>query len=193
LSNQNGTEIEWSSSFKGTVMVVNFVFTTCPDTCPLLTQQMAKIQDRILGSGSTIKLVSISVDPETDKPHVLKAYAEKFGARFNIWTFLTGDLSSVYDTIVNGFKVAVDGKSFRDIQNTTESSDMAYDLIGITHGENFVVVDQLGQIRAYKHARNTEEINDIIKLVSILANQNPEFAPKPVAIDAGGASVESAR
>ena len=186
LLNQNGTMVNWESSFKGSILITNFVFTTCPDVCPLLTQQMSKIQDRIIGSGSSVKLLSISVDPDTDKPQVLKKYGEKFGARFNVWTFLTGDLNSVYQAVVNGFKVALDSKGYRDLSKM-DSSDMSYELMGITHGENFVIVDQMGQIRAYKHARNEQEINDIIKLVGILVNQNPKFAPKPAVIDAPSA------
>jgi protein SCO1/2 len=183
LTNQNGTEITWENSFKGTVVIANFIFTTCPDVCPLLTQQMAKIQERILGSGASIKLISVSVDPENDKPAVLKKYAEKYGARSAVWTFLTGDLQAVYDAVVKGFKVSLDSKSYRDLQKSP--GDMAYELMGITHGENFVIIDQIGQIRAYKQARNQDEINDIIKTVGIIANQNPKFAPRPRSLDAG--------
>jgi protein SCO1/2 len=180
LVNQNGTPVQWDSSYKGTVMVVNFVFTTCPDICPLLTQQMAKIQERLLGSGASVKLVSISVDPENDTPAVLKKYAEKNGARSAVWSFLTGDLAQIYDTVVKGFKVAVDSKSYREVSKT----DMSFDLMGITHGENFVIVDQIGQIRAYAHARNDAEINSIIRTVGILANQNPKFALHPKVLEA---------
>src|SRR5687768_8252857 len=58
LTNQNGTKITWENSYRGSVMIANFIFTSCPDVCPLLTQQMAKIQNRILGAGASIKLVS---------------------------------------------------------------------------------------------------------------------------------------
>jgi protein SCO1 len=182
LTNQDGQKITWAHSFRGSVLVVNFIFTTCPDVCPLLSQQMAKIQNRILGAGAGIKLISISVDPSTDTPEALKAYAQKYEARQTLWTFLTGDLTQIYETVVNGFKVAMDGKS---VPKATAKSDAdkAYDLMGITHGENFVIVDQIGQIRAYEHARSDQDLNEIVKTVSILTNQNPTYAPKPLSLE----------
>ncbi len=182
LTNQNNTQITWENSYRGSVLVVNFIFTSCPDVCPLLTQQMAKIQNRILSAGATIKLLSISVDPENDRPHVLKDYGEKFGARFAIWSFLTGDLMQIYDVVVKGFKVALDGQAFA-AGDSKSRDDINYDLMGITHGENFVIVDQLGQIRSYERARNDSEINEIVRMVGILANQNPAYAPRPESLD----------
>jgi protein SCO1/2 len=91
LISQDGAPVSLGD-YRGKVVVVTFIFTSCPDTCPLLTAKMAQVQDE-LGSnfGTKIAFVSITVDPERDTPEVLKQYAQNFGANLNGWTFLTGD------------------------------------------------------------------------------------------------------
>ena len=75
------------------IVVINFIYTSCPDTCPLETAQLVKVQE-ILGDrlGTDIFFYSISIDPEVDTPPVLKEYKERFGAK---WTFLTGKESDI--------------------------------------------------------------------------------------------------
>lgn len=79
----------------GKVVVINFIFTTCTDVCPLDTAQLRKIYD-LLGDhpGKDIFLYSISVDPEHDTPAAMKA----FMAQYDIgkgWTFLTGKRADI--------------------------------------------------------------------------------------------------
>ena len=78
---------------EGKIVVINFIYTTCPDTCPLETAQLVNVQ-RILGDrlGKDLFFYSISIDPKNDTPEVLKSYREQFGAR---WTFLTGSDADV--------------------------------------------------------------------------------------------------
>ena len=73
---------------KDKIVSINFIYTSCVDTCPLETAQLVRVQ-RILGErlGQDIFFYSISIDPEHDTPAVLKEYKERFGAS---WTFLTG-------------------------------------------------------------------------------------------------------
>lgn len=76
---------------KDKIVVVDFVFTTCQQICPLFTARMAQLQHR-LGDrvGRDVFLYSFSLDPERDTPEALKAYAEAFDAGPG-WLFLTGD------------------------------------------------------------------------------------------------------
>jgi len=78
---------------KDKVVVINFIYTHCPDTCPLETAQLVRVQE-IMGDrlGKDVFFYSISIDPENDSPAVLKAYKERFKAR---WTFLTGEKSDI--------------------------------------------------------------------------------------------------
>ena len=75
------------------VVLINFIYTHCPDTCPLETAQLVRVQ-KIMGDrlGKEVFFYSISIDPKNDTPKVLKEYKERFGAK---WTFLTGKKSDI--------------------------------------------------------------------------------------------------
>lgn len=90
LTKQDGERLA-SKDLRGKVLAITFIFASCTDTCPLLTAKMAGIQNA-LGSdfGSKVHFVSITVDPEKDKPEVLKRYAEAYKANPAGWAFLTG-------------------------------------------------------------------------------------------------------
>jgi protein SCO1 len=82
----------------GKVIAVAFIYTECPDICPMLTQKMVQIQDELGPDfGKKVAFVSISLDPEHDTPEVLKDYAQFWGAKPEGWTFLTGSPESVRD------------------------------------------------------------------------------------------------
>jgi protein SCO1/2 len=91
LTSQDGLPVSLHD-YHGRVVAVAFIYTSCTDVCPLLTGNMAGVQDK-LGSefGPRIAFVSITVDPERDTPAALKQYAENFGANLKGWAFLTGD------------------------------------------------------------------------------------------------------
>jgi protein SCO1 len=80
----------------GKVVAVSFIYTQCPDICPLLTQKMVQVQDELKEDfGSKIQFVSITLDPEHDTRGVLKDYAEFWGAKRDGWSFLTGTPEAV--------------------------------------------------------------------------------------------------
>jgi len=90
LITQDGETVRFFDDLiKDKIVAINFIYTSCPDSCPLETAQLVRVQ-RILGDrlGQDIFFYSISIDPEADTPAVLKEYRERFGAR---WTFLTGN------------------------------------------------------------------------------------------------------
>jgi len=95
LISQNGMPVALAD-FRGKVVAVTFIYTSCVDTCPVLTALMAYVQDK-LGPhfGRGIAFVSITVDPERDTPEVLKQYAKTFGADLNGWAFLTGTPATI--------------------------------------------------------------------------------------------------
>jgi len=80
---------------KDKVVAINFIYTSCPDVCPLETAQLTQVQ-RILGDrlGKDVFFYSISIDPEIDTPEVLHEYRARFGAN---WTFLTGDEDEIVE------------------------------------------------------------------------------------------------
>jgi protein SCO1/2 len=97
LTNQNGKRVALKD-LRGKVLAITFIFASCADTCPLLTAKMVGLQKR-LGSdfGSKVYFVSITVDPERDKPEVLRRYAEAYKANTAGWAFLTGTQGEIRD------------------------------------------------------------------------------------------------
>jgi protein SCO1/2 len=97
LTSQDGALVALAD-LRGKVVAVTFIYTECPDICPMLTQKMVQVQDE-LGEdfGKKIAFISISLDPEHDTPEVLKDYAQFWGAKPEGWTFLTGSLEAVRD------------------------------------------------------------------------------------------------
>ncbi|MBI2531490.1 MAG: SCO family protein [Deltaproteobacteria bacterium] len=80
-----------STSLRGKIVVLDFIYTTCTDVCPLFTANFVRLQRRLATDHrSEVFLVSITTDPEIDSPKVLKAYAQRYGADFSNWAFLTG-------------------------------------------------------------------------------------------------------
>ena len=137
---------------RGRVWIANFIFTSCPSFCPRLTQQMARVQQR-LGAESDIVLVSISVDPRTDTPDVLRAYADRYGADRDRWQFLTGSRADVYELVRSGFRLAV----------TERSAEEAADGEGaIAHSDRFVLVDRDGVIRGYYRGTEDDSVEQLL-------------------------------
>ncbi len=83
---------------RGKVVAVTFIYTTCTDTCPLLTQKLVGLQGRLGADfGRRVFFASVTVDPERDTPEALKRYAEAHGAHAAGWAFLTGTPAEIRD------------------------------------------------------------------------------------------------
>lgn len=96
LTNQDGQQVHFFDDLiKGKVVVINFIFTSCSDSCPLETARLRQVQT-LLGDrvGKDIFFYSISIDPLSDTPAVLKAYAQRFRVGPG-WQFLTGEFDDV--------------------------------------------------------------------------------------------------
>lgn len=77
----------------GRPVVLNFIFTTCTDICPLASQTLAQLQAKLGSDRDRVHLVSISIDPEQDTPARLAAYARRYGAGPE-WQHYTGTLAA---------------------------------------------------------------------------------------------------
>jgi protein SCO1/2 len=126
------------SDLRGKISIVDFVFTTCPTICPLLSARMKRFQDRFADAGDAVQLVSISVDPDHDTPEVMRAYGERYGADPARWRLLTGDANEVNRVVVRGFRVAMG--------EPEPVEGGGYDIM---HSSHFVLVDRDGVIRGY--------------------------------------------
>ena len=138
-------------SLRGKVWVADFFFTHCPSICPRITRRMRALQVEAAGHTPPITFVSFSVDPDNDTPPVLLAYAKKYDADLRNWSFLTGDLAVVKTTVVDGFKLALDGKPDPSAENG-----------GIIHGSHLALVDPSLAIRGYYRTDDDDEMKRLL-------------------------------
>ena len=118
LLNQDGNRFD-STTLRGKVVVLNFIFTTCTDVCPLFTAHFAQLQRTLKnGPAGDLFFVSITTDPEVDSPNVLKSYAQRYGADFQNWAFLTGTDAQM-KPVWKGFGVRVISKGRGLVQHTS--------------------------------------------------------------------------
>jgi protein SCO1 len=105
LTDQDGREVRLLSDVVADkVVVVSFVFTSCTDSCPMVSHTFSQLQDKLGGMlESRVRLVSLTVDPARDTPSKLKAYSAQHGARPG-WLWLTGSSVNVTEAL-KGFGV----------------------------------------------------------------------------------------
>lgn len=102
LQDQEGRRFSFAS-LKGQVLLVHFVFTGCSTVCPVQTRALAEVQKTLPSPARDgIRFLSLSIDPLSDTPAVLKAYAQRMGADLSRWSFVTGaptDIERVTDRL----------------------------------------------------------------------------------------------
>jgi protein SCO1/2 len=97
LTNQDGRPIHLSD-FRGKAVVLTFIYTRCPlpNFCPLISKNFAELQQRLSKEfPNKYQLLTITMDPEFDRPEVLKEYAARYEANPRDWTFATGDTATI--------------------------------------------------------------------------------------------------
>jgi len=111
------------SAFKGSPVVMTFIYTRCPlpTFCPLMDRHFATLQKALKENASlqAVRLVTVSFDPATDTPTVLRDHAKKLNADLKRWTFLTGDRDEV-DQFAARFGVSV-ARAMNDPRDITHN------------------------------------------------------------------------
>jgi protein SCO1/2 len=149
-------------SLLGHVTIVNFIFTRCDTVCPITSMKMRTVQDRT-GDVPSIKLLSISVDPDHDTVAALAAYAARWGADPARWRFVRGDITAVRELVERGMQVGFD-----DLGGATASGAP-----NITHSGHFVLVDQRGHVRGYYDSDDWPRIEKLMKHARYLVRRPP--------------------
>jgi protein SCO1/2 len=157
LTNQNGQPFG-SGELKGKIWIADFIFTSCPGPCPLISSRMAETQRPL--EKSDVHLVSFTVDPETDTPEVLREYAERLHARPGRWDFLTGPVNAIYDLTRNGFKLAI--------------SDGADEMGTPVHSTRAVLIDRHAAIRGYYDITAPDGVTKLLADTSHLLREQPQ-------------------
>ena len=154
LTNQNGEKIT-QKNYENKIYIADFFFTTCPTICPIMTDNMTYLQEKLL-KNKNILLASFSVTPDIDNVEVLKDYALKKGVLSYKWNLLTGNKKMIYDLA---------RKSYLVVKNDGDGGK--YDMI---HTENFVLVDKEKRIRGFYDGTSKEEMEKLLNDVEILKN-----------------------
>ena len=146
------------ADLRGSIWIADFIYTTCQDTCPMQTAEMAQLQEEWKDRGG-LKLVSFSVDPEKDTTAVLSRYADRYKADAQRWLFLTGAKEEINRLVQEGFRlsaVALPGDG--NVGSV------------IMHSPRFVLIDKQAQIRGYYDSRDPQALQRLKADVATLIN-----------------------
>ena len=154
MKNQNGETIT-QEFYNDKIYVADFFFTTCPTICPIMTENMGYIQEKIKND-SDVLLLSFSVTPEIDSVEQLKKYALEKNVIDSKWNLVTGNKKDIYNLARTSYLVA-----------KTNGDGGKYDMI---HTENFVLVDKEKRIRGFYDGTNSKEMDQLLNDIKILKN-----------------------
>lgn len=162
LFNQDSVEVIYPENLKGKVAVIGYVFTNCPDICPLTTNNMRLVQEALKKENIMgVEFVTITFDPEYDTPSVLKEYAEVRRLDTSNWIFLTGDKSTTDQVMRDVGVVAVPSDSTK-----MASGEMMYFYV---HTDRINLMDKEGRIRA-SYLGSELNIEKIVNDIKTLLN-----------------------
>ncbi|WP_031426969.1 SCO family protein [Flavimarina sp. Hel_I_48] len=152
LVNQNGDTIT-QEDYEDKIYVADFFFTTCQTICPIMTDHMVQIQQKIKNDDK-VKLLSHTVIPEVDTVAQLKRYAEEKGVIDSKWDLVTGPKKEIYDLA---------RKSYLAVKTAGDGGK--YDMI---HTENFMLIDSKKQIRGFYDGTDPEAIEKLMEDIETL-------------------------
>lgn len=143
---QNGEKVGLKD-LEGKYWLTDFVFTRCPNVCPPMTANMAKVQQHVKQAGTDLTFVSFSVDPDYDKPEVLKKFADEHGADHVNWHFLTGyQLEEIQKIVKDTFKGAI-------IHQKGSSPEVP---LLVNHPTQFYLIDGTGKVVKFYDGLNPD-------------------------------------
>jgi protein SCO1/2 len=156
MINQEGKTIT-NKDFEGKIYVADFFFTTCGSICPVMTNNLVKVQNEFI-SDNDIKILSFTVNPETDSVQILKAYANKYGANGSKWSFCTGTKNKIYILAQRGFLLVPPDV---DVNDSSQ----------FIHDERFNLVDAKGRIRGTYSGTDSLEVQQLIEDIKTLKDE----------------------
>ncbi len=163
LVNQNNKPVLFPNIVKGKISIIGYIFTNCPDICPLTTNNMRLIQEKVKEEKiDGVEFVSISFDPEIDTPEVLRKFAEIRNLDLSNWTFLTGE-KIIVDSLIKKVGVfAVPGDS-----TVLKSGKTIYYYI---HTDRIQLIDKDGMTRK-NYPGSKINLDEIVSDIKYLAGE----------------------
>lgn len=88
LEDMTGASLRLTGRNPSRIVLVEFIYTTCPTICQTAGTEFARLRDRIADAGfsESVRLISVSFDPDRDDPDAMRAYGDLHGAEGRIWT-----------------------------------------------------------------------------------------------------------
>jgi protein SCO1/2 len=160
LTERSGKTIT-NHDLDGKIWVADFIFTTCPGPCPIISANMAKLQSKLAGD-PRVQLVSFTVDPQDDTPPVLSAYADRLGADPQRWWFLTGPEKPLYDLIQKGFYQAVQDNHGKQLEPGQ---------FVVTHSTYMALIDSHGALRGFYQGLDADDQANLLKAIHQLEDE----------------------
>ncbi len=161
----------------GQVWVADFFYTRCPDVCSLQTAHLARLQAE-LPARVDERFVSVTVDPDHDRPTVLSAYAARFHADPRRWLFLTGPRPAIERLAFDGFHLAVplarrDGTRspwawIQPGRAWAHGGHEDADIHALPHAAKFALVDRQGRIRGYFDSTDWSDVERLREALTLL-------------------------
>lgn len=146
LVDENGLAFG-KKNLAGKLVIADFFFTSCPSICPKLTNAMKEVYQRFKDRSDDVHFVSISVDPKTDTPEVLKKFMLDNQLDRPNWHCLTGNEKDIYQVVVDKMRVHVGQKE------AVPGGDGLYDIPHLAH---LALFDQNGDLRGLFKTDNLE-------------------------------------
>lgn len=160
LINQSEEQVTFPDDILGHITVMGFIYTHCPDICPMTTHNMYLTEKKLKEEGiHNVKFVALSFDPDRDTPEILKQFAEIRELDFNSWTLLTGDKATIYD-LTKRFDV----KAIKTDEAIDENGKPEYSMM---HTDRISLIDENGVLRK-NYKGSTLDIEELVNDIKTL-------------------------
>lgn len=160
LVNQDSSNVIFPDAFKGKILVMSFIYTNCPNICPITTHNMQTLQDRVKKDNlKNVQFVELSFDPLRDTPSVLKEYGDIRNIDYSNFQFLTGN-RVVIDTLLHHMNIVV-------IPGDTTYTKSGRPIYFLQHTNRITLLDQNARIRD-QFSGSDANLNKILRDIRIL-------------------------
>jgi len=142
-----------SSMLDTSIYIAEFFFTSCKTICPDMNRNLQSVQNKYKNDPD-VKILSFTVDPETDSVPVLASYAKQHHAIDGKWFFLTGDQAKIFELARSGYFLAA-------VQNASGPEEFS-------HSEQLVLVDRDKRIRGYYDGTDDLDVSRLMDEIKVL-------------------------
>lgn len=150
--NQNGETVIFPDDYQGKYVIAGFIYTNCPDICPLVTQNLIKIQKEF-NNPDDIQFLGITFDPKRDTPEVLKNYKGLFNLDKN-FDFLTADSTTISELM--------DSVRVRSQVSFTQVREDEKEVYFMNHSDKIMVLDKKGRV-IFEYGGSMTPVNYIVE------------------------------